>query len=189
MDNYHRLLQTALELFAERGYEAVGVQQIAETAATTKPPLYHHFGSKQGLLEALLAANYEDWFASLETATAYHGDLPLTVYKTAQAFFEFARTRPTFYRLQHSLWFSAPESVPHQTVAPYLLRQHHLLESLFQKAARDHGNLRGHHTTYAITLPGMLNGYITSLANAGLTPDDAIVHEAVKQFMYGIFAL
>jgi TetR/AcrR family transcriptional regulator len=189
MDTYHRLLHTALELFAEHGYDAVGVQQIAETAGTTKPPLYHHFGSKQGLLEALLAVNYDEWFARLEPATAYHGDLPLTIYTTAQAFFDFAGTHPVFYRLQHSLWFSAPESVPHRTVAPYLVRQHRVIETLFQQAARDHGNLRGHHSTYAITLPGMLNGYITSLAAVGRPVTEAMVHNAVRQFMYGIFAL
>ena len=176
-------------MFADRGYDAVSVQEIVEAAGITKPSLYHHFGSKQGVIEALAAENYCDWFARLEIAAAYHGDLPLTVYNTARTFFDFAHQRPVFHRFQHSMWYSAPDSVSRRTVAPYLHRQHRLLEELFQKAARDHGNLRGHHTTYAITFTGMLNGYITSLQSVGSVFTDALVHEASKQFMYGIFAL
>jgi len=189
MDTRTRILDVALRLFAARGYESVGVQEIVDLARTTKPPLYHHFGSKQGLLEALLDRHYAVWFEMLEAAVIYHGDLPLTVHRVAESFFRFATNAPEFYRMQLAMWFSAPDSVPHQAVAPHLLRQHRLLERLFQEASRDHGNLRGHHTSYAITLPGILNGYITSLQSAGRSVTDAIVHEAVKQFMHGIFAL
>lgn len=37
MDNKEKILQCALELFYARGYDAVGVQEIAETAGVTKP--------------------------------------------------------------------------------------------------------------------------------------------------------
>ena len=53
------LIERALELFAARGYDAVGVQEIVEAAGMTKPTLYHWFGSKQGLLRAALASREE----------------------------------------------------------------------------------------------------------------------------------
>jgi TetR/AcrR family transcriptional regulator len=189
MTTPERILDVALRLFAERGYDAVGVQEIVDASGITKPPLYHHFGSKQGVLEALAAKNYEDWFARLQEAAVYSGDLPLTVFNTAKAFFDFAEEKPVFHRLQHSMWYSAPESVSHRTVAPYLMRQHRLLEELFKKASKDHGNLKGHHTTYAITFTGMINGYITSLQSVNAPFTEKVVNEAVRQFMYGIFAL
>lgn len=55
MDNREKILNCALELFHARGYDAVGVQEIAETAGVTKPTLYYYFGNKRGLLEALLS--------------------------------------------------------------------------------------------------------------------------------------
>jgi TetR/AcrR family transcriptional regulator len=55
MDNRSALLTHALQLFAARGYDAVGVQEIVEAAGITKPTLYHYFGSKRGLLDTLLA--------------------------------------------------------------------------------------------------------------------------------------
>jgi AcrR family transcriptional regulator len=44
-----RLVNTALEQFGARGYEAVGVTELAATAGVTTGSLYHHFGSKLGL--------------------------------------------------------------------------------------------------------------------------------------------
>lgn len=48
-----RLVLAALEHFGARGYEAVNVADLARAAATTTGPLYHHFGSKLGLYEAV----------------------------------------------------------------------------------------------------------------------------------------
>ena len=54
MDNRENILTCALELFYQRGYDAVGIQEICQAAGITKPTLYHYFGSKYGLLEVLL---------------------------------------------------------------------------------------------------------------------------------------
>ncbi len=44
-----RLLDAAIELFEEHGYEAASVTQIAAHAGVTTGSLYHHFESKLGL--------------------------------------------------------------------------------------------------------------------------------------------
>ena len=49
------ILQTAERLFAYKGYDAVGVQEIVTDAGITKPTLYYYFRSKRGLLEALVS--------------------------------------------------------------------------------------------------------------------------------------
>lgn len=49
-----RLLNAAAELFAEQGVDAVSVDAVAEAAGRTSGAVYAHFGSKQGLLLALL---------------------------------------------------------------------------------------------------------------------------------------
>ena len=53
MDNRMNILEKALHLFYEKGYDAIGVQEIADAAGVTKPTLYHYFGSKYGLLQAV----------------------------------------------------------------------------------------------------------------------------------------
>jgi AcrR family transcriptional regulator len=49
-----RLLAAAAELFADQGVDAVSVDAVAEAAGRTSGAVYAHFGSKQGLLLALL---------------------------------------------------------------------------------------------------------------------------------------
>jgi AcrR family transcriptional regulator len=44
-----RLLDAAEALFAERGYEAVGIREIAERAGVNLSGIKYHFGSKRGL--------------------------------------------------------------------------------------------------------------------------------------------
>ncbi|MGA2836783.1 MAG: TetR/AcrR family transcriptional regulator [Acidimicrobiales bacterium] len=51
-----RLLAAAAELFAAQGIDAVSVDAVAEAAGRTSGAVYAHFGSKQGLLLALLDA-------------------------------------------------------------------------------------------------------------------------------------
>jgi AcrR family transcriptional regulator len=49
-----RLLAAAADLFADQGIDAVSVDAVAVAAGRTSGAVYDHFGSKQGLLLALL---------------------------------------------------------------------------------------------------------------------------------------
>ena len=53
-DTKERILQTALELFAHKGYEAVSVSDIAGALGLTKGALYRHFESKQAIFDGIL---------------------------------------------------------------------------------------------------------------------------------------
>ncbi|GAB2745789.1 TetR/AcrR family transcriptional regulator [Kitasatospora kifunensis] len=49
-----RVLDSAVQLFYERGVHAVGVDEIAQHAGASKLTIYRNFGSKEGLVEAAL---------------------------------------------------------------------------------------------------------------------------------------
>ena len=53
-DTRARLLAAAADLFADQGIDAVSVDAVADAAGRTSGAVYAHFGSKQGLLLALL---------------------------------------------------------------------------------------------------------------------------------------
>lgn len=50
-----RILDEALTLFSEKGYDAVSVGQIAEAVGIKAPSLYKHYKSKQDIFDAILA--------------------------------------------------------------------------------------------------------------------------------------
>lgn len=52
-DTRTRILSAATELFLQQGYGSTNLDQVAEKAGVTKPTVYSHFGSKQGVLEAM----------------------------------------------------------------------------------------------------------------------------------------
>jgi AcrR family transcriptional regulator len=49
-----QLLSVAIEVFAERGFHATSMDEVAESAGVTKPVLYQHFPSKRALYRELL---------------------------------------------------------------------------------------------------------------------------------------
>ena len=54
-----RILQTALRLFAQDGYEAVSVSAIAGELGMTKGALYRHYKNKRDILESIVARMVE----------------------------------------------------------------------------------------------------------------------------------
>ncbi len=56
-----RLIEAATRLFCRYGVNSVGVDAIIEAAGTAKTTLYKLFGSKDGLVEAVLQREGEGW--------------------------------------------------------------------------------------------------------------------------------
>ena len=54
-----QLVEIGREVFAERGYEAASVEEIAERAKISKPIVYEHFGGKEGLYAVVVDREVE----------------------------------------------------------------------------------------------------------------------------------
>jgi AcrR family transcriptional regulator len=54
----YRILRASGELFARWGYHGTSTRQIATGAGLSQPTLFHHFKSKQAIMEDLLGINY-----------------------------------------------------------------------------------------------------------------------------------
>ncbi len=55
MTTKDRILQEALTLFSQQGYEAVSVEQIAAAVGIKAPSLYKHYKGKQDIFDAIFA--------------------------------------------------------------------------------------------------------------------------------------
>jgi TetR/AcrR family acrAB operon transcriptional repressor len=65
-ESRRRLLDAAVRLFAERGYRETSLQDIGEAAGISRGSVGWHFGSKAGLLEALVSRTIEQTLAILD---------------------------------------------------------------------------------------------------------------------------
>lgn len=69
VSSHDRILQAAKKLFAERGYENTSTVNIARLAGTSESQLMKHFGSKEGLLEAIFEKGWNEmafYFRAIE---------------------------------------------------------------------------------------------------------------------------
>jgi AcrR family transcriptional regulator len=64
------LIDAALELFEERGFDATTVQQIAETAGVAERTFFHHFRTKEAVLFGGYAERLADAIRRLRGASA-----------------------------------------------------------------------------------------------------------------------
>jgi AcrR family transcriptional regulator len=89
------LLARATELFAEHGYDALSMAQIARDAKISKALLYHYFPSKSELFQAALAAGAQE----LRERTQIDPSLPPAqqLSATLDAFLGWVQERPGAY--------------------------------------------------------------------------------------------
>ena len=59
-----RILEAALAEFRDRGYERTGLRRIAAAARVTTGAVYNHFGSKEGLFDALVGESAAELVAA-----------------------------------------------------------------------------------------------------------------------------
>jgi AcrR family transcriptional regulator len=64
------LLDSAARLFAEKGFTATSLDEVAAEARVTKGAVYHHFANKQALFEAVADQAEEDACAAIMVAAA-----------------------------------------------------------------------------------------------------------------------
>jgi AcrR family transcriptional regulator len=119
-----RLLQTAAQLFAEKGYAETYVREIVEKAGVSKPVLYYYFRSKEGLFHAIL-----EWAAEVQqkvlsevlnatgTVLERFSYLYRRVYEGVQQY-------QSIYKMIHGLIYGPPQGAPEYDFLRY---QHHMV--------------------------------------------------------------
>ena len=71
-ETVERLIRIGLELFSEHGFNAVSAERIVAEAGLTRGALYHHFGGKLGLFEAVFIECEKDIASRIEVAASKH---------------------------------------------------------------------------------------------------------------------
>ena len=93
-----QLLDVGRTLFAERGYEATSVEEVAARAKISKPVVYEHFNGKEGLYAVIVDREVQ---ALLDRITrSLEGDHPKALLaQAAEAFLTYIEEEPEGFRI------------------------------------------------------------------------------------------
>lgn len=107
-----RLLQAAVELFTVRGYASTSVREIVEAAQVTKPVLYYHFGSKEGIYLAVLEEIRRTLFALLERLLAGGGGARERIERLLLGIYDVFEQQPPVVRFLNAILWGPPQGAP-----------------------------------------------------------------------------
>lgn len=193
INNKQKILNIALELFSEQGFDSIGVQTLAEKSGITKPTLYYYFGSKEGVFKELLKGYYDKLDSLLSQINyvpkvqSYQEDVYPILIKVVKSYFNFAMQNEKFYRMALLALFSPPTSKTNEVVKDLHNKQYEIINNLFIEISKAHPNMKGHEKRLCWTFIGMINTYIGLWYNKAEELSDKTAEDAVKQFMHGIF--
>lgn len=101
-----RILQAALRLLADSGDAPVSTRAVCAAAGVGAPTLYHHFGDKDGLLDAVVVYGFQRYLAE-KRARPSTGDPVEDLRRGWDQHVEFGRAQPAFYALMYGAGRSA----------------------------------------------------------------------------------
>ena len=106
------VLEAAVRAFAAGGYAGTSVHDILKATGLSKPTLYYHFGSKEGLFRAILSFAYDESFNRMQAGTRDGGTCAECLVTLAAAVFDFATEHRDLMRLVFATTFAAPGEIP-----------------------------------------------------------------------------
>jgi len=93
------IIVVARQRFAEHGFAATSLTEIADEVGIRRPSLLHHFPSKDALYQAVLAEELAAWSSLVDAAVADSTRGWTQVERVLQAAFEYFETHPELVRL------------------------------------------------------------------------------------------
>lgn len=94
-----QLLHVALDVFAESGYHAAAMDEIAERAGVSKPVLYQHFPGKLDLYLALLETSVDTVINGVKSALDSTQDNRRRVQATMELWYDYVADSRAAFRL------------------------------------------------------------------------------------------
>ena len=94
-----QLLTVGRALFAEKGFDATSVEEIAARAQVSKPVVYEHFGGKEGLYAVIVDREVDTLLGALSTALSRGGHPKVTVEAAAFALLDYIEEHTDGFRI------------------------------------------------------------------------------------------
>lgn len=110
------ILEAAEQVFVARGYGEASVSEIANAAGVTKSLIHHHFGSKDGLWDAVKERRFERYAVIQRRMLAESGPDPELLRHSMVVYFRFLAENPEFVRF--ICWMHLEDAAQNQGFGP-----------------------------------------------------------------------
>jgi len=185
LDPKERLMETAIDLFAAKGFSGTSIRDIANAMGVSISNIYHYFGNKEGLWVAILRYSVEELPAMLNEVCALDID-PLERFrlllKTHLAFSE-------THRRESKIFFIDEDMLSEEGNRINRALQSEIMDIYLTQLGelRERGLIRTPHIKIAaFNIFGVLN-WVLRWHRPGGKMDSAAVYEEVIDFiMHGL---
>ncbi|MBE1530996.1 TetR/AcrR family transcriptional regulator [Actinomadura algeriensis] len=106
-----QMLDVAEQVFGEHGYQATSMDEIADRCGVSKPMLYEHFGSKDGLLLACMRRSKAELLDVTQKAMAQATDPADILWRGMVAYFGFVDSHSASFAMILREPFGPPETM------------------------------------------------------------------------------
>ncbi len=151
-----QILVIAEQVFAERGYQATTMEDVAERVGVTKPLIYEYFGSKEGLLSACIVQARTQLRDATERSWASVGEDAelIDIFRAGvRAFFDFIDQHTTAFLLIQQEGVMASQTSP-------------LIESIREQQSAATAATLGAAPGLSSVPPAVLEGYAEVIVGA-----------------------
>jgi len=107
-----RLLESAIDIFNQRGYAASTVREIVEASGVTKPVLYYYFGSKEGIYTEIMTQVLENFGQSLAEPGLPGANARARIQHLCEKIYAMAHENFKVVRLILSIFYGPPQGAP-----------------------------------------------------------------------------
>ena len=89
-----KITESARELFLEKGFDGVKMQELADRAGVNKGLLHHYFKNKQSLFEIVFASAIDQLFGKIELNYAKNESIKKKIYNIIDSYFDMLLSNP-----------------------------------------------------------------------------------------------
>lgn len=147
-----QLISVARGLFANKGFEAVSVEEIAAKAEVSKPVVYEHFGGKEGVYTVIVDREMNTLLTMvIDSLTADHPKQLLE--QAGSALFDYIDNDPDGFRI---LVRDSPVSVSSGNFASLILDVAAQVDHVLERQFTEHGFNPEYSPMYSQMLVGMV---------------------------------
>ena len=138
-----QLIAVGRKLFADKGFEATTVEEVAAKASVSKPVVYEHFGGKEGLYAVVVDREIQALMGGISTALEEPEGARVLLERATLALLDYIESDPSGFRIL------VRDSPPGQSTGSFAsvlgdvaVQVEHLLAAEFKQRGLDPGRHR-----------------------------------------------